>query len=1470
MHTLVSNLANINHIDIIETGNGTWKPLYAFLCGVCSEYALNKLKVKNDDQIYRQIYGYYVRGDSSSKELLDFFKLMDDFSPLVGKFDFNDTSAANYERIINLIEWDSTDAENVFKIDGFSFKSPHTFVIQHAVNDLLYFLLYSETGGTPEYYVFQCDNDDYDYVESAPKIFIEDGNKPFPAVVELMDDETFFNLTNDLRTADQDQRAAIKAGVDKNLLIIAGAGSGKTRSLVGRLSYLHLVKQIPVNRIKLLSYTNAATEKMTDAAKKQIRAAGVGDEDINGSTIDSFFKNIISEYWQYMGFAKEPKFCYGDKGIVDRMDMFERVLDEVHMLDLITEKKTLKSLYGDVIKSANGLYVGIPGIESILELLIEKQIEESCVIDFIFTGLILNKVLEKSDNVLYEKICEKYDCILIDEFQDVSRVQNDVLSRFYDSNIHFTFVGDDDQSIYGFSGSDNDIIKGLREDGSCTVVLLSVNYRSNPNIVNAGNDILEKISNRSKNDVKIKPFKDNGSRIHISKYNGNFLDLAHEIKRIYYMGDYDDKICVLFRAAKKFGQFTEALKRFMGALDMEGIPYIYKSNDDGELSEGYMILKSLLFIYNKDMRKKNLDYLVEISNSDITTIDLYNLLCGKSKKQMTDYRDNEYLYLILRLAEYVNLKTGFVKDFVSLVSNYCRAYSELKEGNKSPDRFTDDVTLKSFYKFVEGNDWSYPLKHELLESVFNKFEDTIISRKKREKEPDKKSVYIDTIHGAKGLEYNTVFVAELNDGDFPLSKSKDKKEESDKRIKELKKAAIHLSSLRSTITDDTITELVFECNIESELPNISEAFAKMRKVIEKNRRHLRILNMDGINEYLDAFPKYVESFESYYKDKMRTKDAEICSFKNQLSAIEEMTYDLDDTSDEYRKYSEKKTELNYLESITEQEINKLDDQLNEYKRKLAHLYNFRKKCIQAKNYHRQNKLADQENVINERLQKEIDDEKNEEMRLFYVAVSRAIDTLYLCYDREKRPSEYIDLINKDYCDNYQLMTRQEDEETERLRSFIDDARKITIKEEPEDEETDNAINAIVENSNVGYLINYLKNYLDIHPQFKNLPQKASIYFNKAIQMIGLSERLGVNLRIEILFNLERFIHLFLSYYVGNEVKYISKDMESSESIGADIRKQLREKCKIERVPSLSYFTELFTLPPRYDKLSKCKNIVFESYVICSDLFEVPNDVVDSWNIQTIKQPEEYMCAAIDLINMRNEMVHSNDNPWMTDYLPYAFSCIEIIMNNIKSKDRTKQIDRKTVEDFIRDGFTSTDLRYMGYTAKELKDAGCSIDQLKDAGYASDEVMGAGYDVNDLVHAGMILRDKINDVVALKDLRKKGATAKQLKELGVSPDLLKGAGYLAGEMYEAGFSAELLYWNLRYPVPELKKAGCTAKELKEAGASFETLHYNNYSVKELLEAGFPISDFKRKYYSLQEMLDAGCTLEQLREGGYNIK
>ena len=366
----------------------------------------------------------------------------------------------------------------------------------------------------------------------------------FPKITE----EVFFNI-DELKSADQEQKEAIKATTDKNLVILAGAGSGKTRTLVSRLAYLHLVKGVSLSDIILLTFTTAAAAEMKTRAQNLIKRIYFNSNNskqpyVNAKTFDAFFRKIVLEYFVEIGFMQSPQLELSqDENLIDkRCKMLNDVIVENQMESIFSsflQKNSLKELLNEVggveyltelyliptpignmddmtyraVKLLNevedyakGFTISLPGIDRLLDLFLEKQIENNTILGFLYVNLIVKKALYQEQSILKEKLAMRYSCILIDEFQDISALQNETLKLFYDTSMHFTFVGDDDQSIYAWRGADVSIIQDIVNNKNTVTKFLLTNYRNNPNIVKAGNCILRLVENRAKHN-EIKPYK---------------------------------------------------------------------------------------------------------------------------------------------------------------------------------------------------------------------------------------------------------------------------------------------------------------------------------------------------------------------------------------------------------------------------------------------------------------------------------------------------------------------------------------------------------------------------------------------------------------------------------------------------------------------------------------------------------------------------------------------------------------------------------------------------------------------------------------------------------------------------------------------------------------------------------------------------------------------------------------------------
>lgn len=1305
------SLDKIINVKPIKTSSRrvNYNSLYTLFCGIECEYAISVLKKNKDDGLFKQISSYFLTNDMSAKTLfIECFSFDDEMLELHARLQFNEGDDS-YIDVLKNIEIDTTVDTNKYVIGDFSFTSEKLFLDIKEKDGDYYALGVKSTDEGDEFTVIGSKEDSLglSYIATTDlKTLLKTEEVDFTKYKYLdtpqLTDEQFFQITTKLKEADDEQKEAIRAGTDRNLLIIAGAGSGKTRSLVGRLTYLHTVKGIPLNRIILLTFTRAATQEMGLAAYQQIKEAyltygmpATKNPLIQARTIDGFFKYLIDKYYYDIGLENRPVFLLDEKRENERLRLLVDVIKENQLTSVFKDyfsnssdykaRKSLNELYDSLEDVANGKVVNISGVENLLELYIQKQIDECIVVDFVYTGCIIKKALENPNCPLYQRIEELYDCILIDEFQDINKLQNDVLSKFYNSHTHFTFVGDDDQTIYTWRGADNSIIKSMSQDKKVYTVYLTTNYRNNPYIVNAGNDILAAIEDRAKVGREIKPAKQTGCKIRITTYDDQYENLANEIRKAYETRSPGEKICVLCRQVNDRYNYIDGQKeieegegtKIARMLELCKVR-VAKFKDDGiYYSEGYKILKALVCILNKIEVRNNCAYIKEVSGSRASNTNIRKLVFGKISSQRLDMTQSVFnVDVISKLANAVNTQFTFANSFHDLVCNYNRVFSKEVEKQISSDRDILDEALRLFESVSARYNWAYPMEKEQIKNVFGHFEEEIIrktTKKEIDEEDDKDCnvVTISSIHKAKGLQYDTVFIVGLNAGECPntdrIYKDYNK---SIGQFQKLKASQDYLKALRATIGKDRIDGLINDCKSENwAKTNDRELIQDMNDMaedIDACSDDYIALSEDGVDAYLDAFEVYINKHITERRELINKKNNEIAALQETADLKEEEYHEAEEDSEEaQRLYKEWEILLQEVKA-KKLSLNAYTTMLDTFLNGISNLVAFYETCKEAKGYLADVKKLRNEAIMIKKLEKEKQDKEREEKRLFYVAVSRASEKLYLCVREDTQESEFIKLINPENCEKYVMLTKYQEDEIQRLSPYIQELREETEKETVNDKKIEKSVEKILNFSDEfkNEMQDYLNKYIAEHPQYQNLPNNAKVYFNNAIELVAFSEKLGLSFKEATAHYILKFIHQMLLERVGKKAKSFKTDSNSASKIIADIRKIAKSKCKAG-MPGEGYLLDLLTKEAKFsgDEFERCKSLVIQCYIICSGKYRVPDYISGTWGIKSFNKdnPENFLVSALDLTNIRNVMIHDKMELWTTDYLPYAFECMDTIM-----------------------------------------------------------------------------------------------------------------------------------------------------------------------------------------------------------------
>lgn len=570
------------------------------------------------------------------------------------------------------------------------------------------------------------------------------------------------------------------------LLIIAGAGSGKTRVLTYKISYL-IEKGIDPFNILAITFTNKAAKEMK---KRVIELVGRVGEIMWVSTFHSFCARILRHEISSIGIASNFV-IYDD---ADQVSLISKCLSELNIDSkrfppraihtVISDAKNRLMDYDTYSKNASDYY---EKIVSQVYTVYQKKLVKANALDFDDLLMYMVNILKMFPEIR-EKYQEKFKYILVDEFQDTNLAQNEIVLLLAEKYKNVYVVGDDDQSIYSWRGAEiENIINFDRNFKNTKIIKLEQNYRSTKNILSAANFLIDNNESRKKK----KLWTDNIEGELITKYTA-----SNEKEEV---GFVVGKIKELMKDQKKnyrdFAVFyrTNAQSRTVEEiLIKENIPYkIFgglRFYDRKEIKDILAYLKlvsnphdlvSLLRIVNVPGRKIGKATLGEIEKfalkNKITFIESFHRnseidgLNASSKKRIDDFiemiagfRDFSCANGVDALIEHIWTVTGYLKEleYENTIDSANRI-ENLKEFLTVAREFEN----KYFINDTEENNQASTLKLDgFLEEIslvsdIDNYDDSI------------DAVVLMTLHNAKGLEFPVVFIIGMEEGIFPHSRS---------------------------------------------------------------------------------------------------------------------------------------------------------------------------------------------------------------------------------------------------------------------------------------------------------------------------------------------------------------------------------------------------------------------------------------------------------------------------------------------------------------------------------------------------------------------------------------------------------------------------------------------------------------------------------------------------------------------------
>lgn len=561
------------------------------------------------------------------------------------------------------------------------------------------------------------------------------------------------------------------------LLVLAGAGSGKTRVLTTSIAYLIEEKNIDPRNIIAITFTNKAANEMKE------RISNLLNMDVSHLRIGTFHSicaRILRMNIDKIGYDKN--FTIYDSS--DQKTLVKEIINELGLKEDITPREALsvisqaknKSMSPDEFLQLNTYYTKGDSYYEIYKKYEEKKLYYNAL-DF---DDLIDKVLYlfSKDIEILKFYQEKFQYVFVDEYQDTNNSQYELIKYFSGFHNNITVVGDADQSIYSFRGADITNILNFEKDfKDADVIKLEQNYRSTDKILDTANVLIE--NNSERKDKYLWTDNKNGSKpiyrsTNVESEEAKFV--MDNIKELVYQGYEPKDFAILYRTNAQSRSFEEILmKNLINYKVIGGLKFYDRKeikdlvsylkiivNPKDDLALKRIINEPKRGIGNKSITEiERIASVHEISMLDLIRLDEFKpLLTDRLKKladkfylPLKDIFDNIDKYKIVDLINEVLDKSGYIKMLET-------SYSV--EDRSRIDNINEFISSAAEYEEENPDD-----------TIFDYLENLSLLSDLDKTEDKDNSVSLMTMHAAKGLEFPIVFVVGLDEGLFPGKRSID-------------------------------------------------------------------------------------------------------------------------------------------------------------------------------------------------------------------------------------------------------------------------------------------------------------------------------------------------------------------------------------------------------------------------------------------------------------------------------------------------------------------------------------------------------------------------------------------------------------------------------------------------------------------------------------------------------------------------
>tara|TARA_B100000579_G_C22845756_1_gene864196 strand:+ start:2178 stop:4406 length:2229 start_codon:yes stop_codon:yes gene_type:complete len=604
------------------------------------------------------------------------------------------------------------------------------------------------------------------------------------------------NLNNYLKLLNKEQRKAVEKSYG-SILVLAGAGSGKTRVLTYKLLHLLVKRLATPNQILAVTFTNKAASEMKFRVSKMVNFP---IDRMWLGTFHSLSLRILRKHYEVIGLKKNFIIIDTDdqvklvKKICEREKIDTKEFSAKYYLNVIDAFKN-KGILSESLKS-NKYRKNDFEIRKIYSIYQKELLRLNCL-DFGDIILFCIKLFKLEINIL-KKYQNLFKFILVDEYQDINLIQQNWLELLYGGNKNICCVGDDDQSIYSWRGADvSNLLNFEKNFDDPFIVRLEQNYRSTKNILNCASSLISK--NKGRYGKTLWSKNEDGEKILIkgfweTKEESSFV--TDKIENLIKNNTSLSEIAILFRVAAHTRSFEDRLiniglpYKIIGGLRFyerkeikDIIAYLRLVNN---LSDD-LAFERIINVPKRGVGKKTINNISSISRE-------YNLSMFDASKKLIENSNSkissEIFDFIQNIINWKKIKQRF--DHIELTkviledSGYIDHLKHEEKNSKNPENLSRIENINEFLESLKD----FENLEGFLEHVGLVMENISLT--------SSETITLMTMHAAKGLEFDHIFLAGWEEGVFPSQRSID--ESGNKGLEEERRLAyVALTRARKNI-----------------------------------------------------------------------------------------------------------------------------------------------------------------------------------------------------------------------------------------------------------------------------------------------------------------------------------------------------------------------------------------------------------------------------------------------------------------------------------------------------------------------------------------------------------------------------------------------------------------------------------------------------------------------------------------------